>query len=657
MPDPATDNAPDISNPPTPTGAIGALGDNPPAQPAPPPKESFRQGFARGGSGEQYATDAQGNVVNTRATRPSIRGSLGSILAGAALGALHGATAARPGGIPSSELKGGVGEGAQASEKFFKDRDVQNREKAQQNLENRVKVQKATNEDLESKARIHIANLEAVKIAHDLDVAQREDPYRFSQLQNAATLANLQVESEATNLGLINPREYRDYSEVPQADIDKFNRHEVKIVTLPSGGVKVWDRTFDPKSTPNKNDFEVRDLTGFGTDGKPQWTVSGHVKAGQGTVAQQEAELDKETKQIYDTSYKNAETEKNKAEAGKLRAETTLTMEQVKNLKNFGFNSNNPNATAPTGALQMSSGDLGKALATQGVQVPNNFESLYAAAHYKADPNTFPTRTFNKPGSLPQMDRQTAVSFIRRFINPNYDESNFSAVKKLEGEFASTKPGSAGGNLVSFNAAVGHLGQLYEISQQLQNGQVPAWNEIANALSQQTGKAVKPNYEAIRAVLVGEAGRLFKQAAPDVKEMEEINKSLSSASSPEQFKGVTSAYAHAFLTKGSEQIQHYVDYTGELPRSTFSPNARKVLNDLGIDVNSILPQGAKLPGDAAGGSRQPAANVPVPVQKALSGVGPGRHTLSDGSVWDKDPSGGVTLIQPANPPQRPGGVK
>jgi len=38
--------------------------------------------------------------------------------------------------------------------------------------------------------------------------------------------------------------------------------------------------------------------------------------------------------------------------------------------------------------------------------------------------------------------------------------------------------------------------------------------------------------------------------------------------------------------------------------------------------------------------------VPVNVASALAKVGAGRHTLSDGSVWDKDESGKITKAQP-----------
>jgi hypothetical protein len=48
-------------------------------------------------------------------------------------------------------------------------------------------------------------------------------------------------------------------------------------------------------------------------------------------------------------------------------------------------------------------------------------------------------------------------------------------------------------------------------------------------------------------------------------------------------------------------------------------------------------------GVTAGGSIPPVTGggVPEAVQKALAGVGPGVHTLSDGSRWKKDQNGSI----------------
>src|SRR5882672_10236306 len=303
MPDPEVTTPPADSGQPTPPD-VGApptappaapMGESPAGGPAAPAKETFKQGLQRGAAGEQYFVDAQGNITNANRTSSSPRGTFGSILGGIVMGALAGAHSARPGGIPSHELGGGAGQAAEGAQDYFTKRDVTNRAKAQQNFENRKTAQEAQNRDLQYKADLHIKNLNEIKLAHEIGEAERNDPIIRQQHVNALETSNLTLDTEAKNLGLINEREYKDYIDVPKADIDKFNRHEVKLIAMPDGSVKVWDRTFDPRTTPNSSDFEVRDLVGLDPkSGKPEWRTVGHVKAGAGTAAQQEAEIDKE---------------------------------------------------------------------------------------------------------------------------------------------------------------------------------------------------------------------------------------------------------------------------------------------------------------------------------------------------------------------------
>src|SRR5580693_7848809 len=241
---------PDVQaqTPPAPVPDTGSMQ----GQPTPPAKETFKQGFARGGAGEQYVVDAQGNMTNARTSAPSSKGNFGSILAGAVMGALAGAHSARPGGIPSKELGGGgAGQGAAGAQDFFQKRDELRRQQAQTNFQNRQAAQKAQDEDLTYKADLHIKILQALQMAHDLGTAQREDPFRLQQLKNAAEESSFTLDTNAKELGLINERTYKDYVDVPKADIDKFNRHQVKLVALPDGSIKVWDRTFDARTTPN----------------------------------------------------------------------------------------------------------------------------------------------------------------------------------------------------------------------------------------------------------------------------------------------------------------------------------------------------------------------------------------------------------------------
>lgn len=325
-------------------------------------------------------------------------------------------------------------------------------------------------------------------------------------------------------------------------------------------------------------------------------------------------------KGIEENAKLGAETNKANAEAAKAKADTD-------SLKNLGVVVP-PGFTPPANVFTMKPQELHQQLEQNGIKVPNNYASLYGAAHYKVNPNTFPSRPYNRPGAPPQMGKDQAASFIRTFINPNWDENNYAAVHKMEDEFASTRQNTAGGNLIAFNTATGHLGQLYNAATALKNGNVPLLNQLAQEIGVQTGKSAPVVYNGIRTALVGELGKTFKGAAPDVPEMDEITTTLNNAQSPQQAADLAKTYAHLMLTKAGSQVAHYYSYTGELPPQTIDPNAAKVYAAMGINPQEVLPAGASTPvGQTGNSGGQPAQQTqpqgrPVTVNGQVVG-----HTL------------------------------
>lgn len=654
---------PDVNNtapPPT------ALTGTPPPQPATPPKESFGEGFARAGAGESYAVDDSGRMQNTRTTRPSIKGMLGSILAGATLGALHGATAARPGGIPSEQLGGGAGEGAKAATDFLEKRDLLKRQQATEQFQQQQSVKKMSREEAESAAQI---NSLAAQTAHMIQETKHEadlHPFdvRMKQAGLDEALANVQNTRQTIQKNQLNLLQDLASNGIdPSAVITSWSQARTHVQdiaqgkTLPlyngqGGGDDHGVAMFDTDSLRRPLTKDVTFST-YATDKDGNPVEQKHtIKAGASSVMDYisgamsgQAQLQK----IMSQQKVSAESDKNKADAQEARAKAGLDEAQIDFFKKGGVHIPE-NYTPPPNPFAMKPQELTQNLSSQGVTVPPVFAALYATGHYKGDLNTFPARTTNRPGMPQQMDQATAETFIRTFINPNYDRNNFGAVKKMEDEFASSKSGSAGGNLLSFNTATGHLAQLYDAAKALQTGDQQTISKISQAIGTEFGSPVKPSFEAIKGVLVGELGRLMKQSAPDVNEMSEISKALSAANSPEQFKNVVEQYAHAMLQKGLPLVQKYADYTGELPPSTFSQQTLATFKKLGIDVQSMLPQGVAIPVGQTGNqnpaqiSQKSSMPPPVPtnVQAALSNVGPGQHTLSDKSVWNKAADGTIT---------------
>lgn len=309
---------------------------------------------------------------------------------------------------------------------------------------------------------------------------------------------------------------------------------------------------------------------------------------------------------------KQVEAQQKAAQAQQERATAELDQAQVAQFKAMGI-------TAPVGYkpdpnnFTLDQSALQQKLTSQGVSTPYNFATLYGIAHYDIDPKTL-TTTLRK--GVGQMTRDGAMNYVRNFMNTNYDEKEYDALKNMEKEFADTRQGTSGGNLIAFNTATGHLGQLYDAALAMNNNDLVALNKIANDLGVKTaGMSAPAIFDAVKGALVGELGRTFKGAAADIPERNDIEENLSRNNAPNVLMDLTKTYAHLMLTKAGAQVAHYYAFKGTLPAQTIDPLARQVYQRLGINVSDILPQGATTPVGSTANPNPPSNQGQVPQGK------------------------------------------
>lgn len=319
------------------------------------------------------------------------------------------------------------------------------------------------------------------------------------------------------------------------------------------------------------------------------------LKAGENTwwdaiVARQAGMISHDRNQTMLTQ--QFENQQKAAQAEQERATAALNDAQVAQFKAMGvaapvgYKPDPNNFTLDQSALQQK-------LTSQGVTTPYNFATLYGIAHYDIDPKSL-TTTLRK--GVGQMTRDGAMTYIRNFVNTSYDEGQYDALRNMEKEFADTRQGTSGGNLIAFNTATGHLGQLYDAAFALQNNNITALNKMANDLGVAVaGKSAPAIFDAIKGALVGELGRTFKGAAADIPERQDIEDNLSRNNAPNVLMDLSKTYAHLMLTKAGAQVAHYYAYKGRLPAQTIDPLAQQTFQHLGINTADILPQGASAP--------------------------------------------------------------
>jgi hypothetical protein len=238
-----------------------------------------------------------------------------------------------------------------------------------------------------------------------------------------------------------------------------------------------------------------------------------------------------------------------------------------------GFTSN-PNAP------EMSADDLRQDLQSKGVKVPSNFEALYAVAHNAADLKTLPTRTAKGTN---QMDAQTGLSFIRQYLNPQYQEGDYAAASGLSKELASTRQGTAGGSLLSAGVASNHLDLLASAGDALKNQDTQVLNQIANKLGVAVGKSPAVTFSAIADQVNAEVGKTVAGGAPHEAELAKLAQNLNTDQSPEQISNVVRAYVNLMSGRVNEINERSQQYFGRDVKG-ISAETAKVFAKYGVAV-------------------------------------------------------------------------
>jgi hypothetical protein len=241
----------------------------------------------------------------------------------------------------------------------------------------------------------------------------------------------------------------------------------------------------------------------------------------------------------------------------------------------------NPNA------VTMESDALSKELSDKGVTIPSNFTALYAIAHNNADLATLPNNPRPKSGA---MSRDQGLSYIRAFINPQYQEGDFKANANLQRELESTRQGTAGGSLLAAGTASNHLQLLMEQADKLGNMDIPTINSIANSLGVAVGKSPAVTFRAIAQQVNSEVAKVVAGGQPHEAELKQFEENLNNAQSPEQIKNVIKSYIGLMNGRIGEIDDRSMQYMGRHVKG-ISPTTTDVFNKNGFTVPG-QPKGA-----------------------------------------------------------------
>jgi hypothetical protein len=369
------------------------------------------------------------------------------------------------------------------------------------------------------------------------------------------------------------------------------------------------------KLLPYINKYRQDDLISFFNDMKKDPNIAKDQSLQAGSALLQEAmgvtseDLGKMAEAKLDDKKTKEAVDKAQAEAAAKRSTPEGQADlQHKRLENQQLEQNLAQAAAQGKGIQVPKGFVSdprvaempvdavqKDLASKGVEIPANFQALYAIGHNAADLATLPTTPRKGVAVMP---RDQALSFIRTYINPQYNEVDYSAAKKLSAELASTRIGVAGGSLMSAGVASQHLMMLEDASVHLQNKDLKGLNAIANSVGAATGSDAQVVFQAIAEQVNSEVAKVVAGGVPGEQELAANRKTLNSDQSPAQVKGVVNKYIGLMNGRIGEIDDRSMQYFGRHVKG-ISPETAKVFIGHGYSIPG-QPQNAKGIGNVQG---------------------------------------------------------
>lgn len=124
-------------------------------------------------------------------------------------------------------------------------------------------------------------------------------------------------------------------------------------------------------------------------------------------------------------------------------------------------------------------------------------------------------------------------------INPDFDSTTVTAKRAAATAFTS---GALGNQMRSFATSGQHLDQLGTLIDNLNNGDNQTLNKIGNSIKTWNGASPVTSFDAAKDVVAKEVMKAIVAGGGGQAEREELAKSLSSANSPQQLKGVVQQY-------------------------------------------------------------------------------------------------------------------
>jgi hypothetical protein len=165
---------------------------------------------------------------------------------------------------------------------------------------------------------------------------------------------------------------------------------------------------------------------------------------------------------------------------------------------------------------------------------------------------------------------------------PGIDKNEFATRHAV---FQDVAKGDTAKNLKAINTALEHTAKLMPMAEDLNNTRVPLWNSIANPVTRQFSGNFEAREKAFNdqsQLAATEIAKAIKGGTPALGEIEEMQRNLSSAGSPEALRTVIKNKVEALKARLSAIQDQYTRATGatRLPFDPLSSESKKFLQQI-----------------------------------------------------------------------------
>jgi hypothetical protein len=199
----------------------------------------------------------------------------------------------------------------------------------------------------------------------------------------------------------------------------------------------------------------------------------------------------------------------------------------------------------------------------------------------------------------------------------NYKPSDYALKNQTRPEFGTTKPNTPGGQIRSFNQAIMHTGNLWDLMHKLPGGDVQQVNQMKNVISKYIkGEPYVTDAEQQLGFVVNEIGRALKGSAIDQPDINRMLSNIGASSSRTQMESNIKNVLLKTIEGGMESLDGAYKGTmnQDLPTNRIIfPETAEALRKIGVKdfVHRPLGESAKT---------APAQSFPKPSQASVAAL-------------------------------------